>query len=71
MNQGNFLGLDQYQQILDANGNYIIQPRGLSQNYKESRVAMGYPYNWDYNMKQDFEEKNNKANQTLIRIQTA
>lgn len=71
MNQGSFLGMDQYQQILDANGDYIIQPKGLAQDYKDSRVAMGYPYNWDYNMKQDFDEKNNKSNQTLFRVQAA
>lgn len=70
MNQANYLGLDRYQEILDKNGDYIIQPRGLDQAYKNSKVAGGYPYNWDYNLQQDFEDKNNESVETLMRIQT-
>lgn len=65
-----YQGIEQYQQILDAQGNYVAQPQTLTQAFKELKVAEGYPYNWNYNLKQEYEEKNNKNNQTLLRFQT-
>ena len=71
MNSNDYSTLFQYQQILDQNGNYIAQPRSLSQAFKEQKVLEGYPYNWDYNLKQEFDNKDNETRNTAIRIQTS
>ncbi|WP_166670677.1 SusC/RagA family TonB-linked outer membrane protein [Olivibacter sp. XZL3] len=63
--------LPQHQRILDENGNYITQPATFTQSYKDELVAAGYPYDWNYNLKQEFDNKNNKNNQTLLRLQSA
>ena len=55
------LDLPRYQSILDENGNYIAQPFGYDQKTKEDLVALGYPYNWDYNLKQEYDNKDNTA----------
>ncbi|HEY8957418.1 MAG TPA: SusC/RagA family TonB-linked outer membrane protein [Chitinophaga sp.] len=57
-----------YQQLLDANGNYLPQPRTFYQADKDALVAAGYPYNWDYNLVQEFR---NHDNQTRSRNITA
>jgi len=46
-----------YQRILDDNGNYVSQPRGIYQADKDAWVKKGY-YNWDYNLKQEFDNNN-------------
>ena len=50
-----------YQQMLGANGEYIIQPQTFYQQDKEALVTAGYPYNWDYNLVQESRNKNNRA----------
>ncbi|WP_321299020.1 SusC/RagA family TonB-linked outer membrane protein [Marinifilum fragile] len=62
------LGAPQYQTILDANGNYVPQPRSYYQPTKESLVAQGYPYSWDYNLYQEFQNKDNTIQQKDIRM---
>ena len=64
-------GLDQYQRILDDQGNFIPQPRTFYQPFKESLVAQGYPYNWDYNAKQEFDNKDNSNKTSELRLQTS
>ncbi len=49
----------QYQKILDENGNYVNQPKGYYQDFKENLVDQGYPYDWDYNLKREFDNKDN------------
>ncbi|GAA3604413.1 SusC/RagA family TonB-linked outer membrane protein [Flavivirga amylovorans] len=64
--------LDQYQNIIDENGNYLAQPRGFYEEFKEERsVENGYPYNWDYNLLQELENKNNRSTNSQIRLQGA
>lgn len=58
-----------YQRILDDNGNYVTQPFSYDQSYKEQLVADGYPYNWDYNLKQERDNRNNQIKQNLLRLQ--
>lgn len=50
-----------YQQLLDAKGNYINQPQTFYQADKDKLVAAGYPYNWNYNMVQEFRNKNDRT----------
>ncbi|WP_331967180.1 SusC/RagA family TonB-linked outer membrane protein [Chitinophaga sp.] len=50
-----------YQQLLDGNGNYIPQPQSFYQADKEALVKAGYPYNWDYNLVQEFRNHNNRT----------
>ncbi|WP_157961171.1 SusC/RagA family TonB-linked outer membrane protein [Lutibacter citreus] len=71
MTSSDYSTLFQYQSILDDQGNYIPQPRGISQDFKDLKVAEGYPYNWDYNLQQEFDNKNNESRTTLMRIQTS
>ncbi|WP_405291786.1 SusC/RagA family TonB-linked outer membrane protein [Algibacter sp. Ld11] len=72
MSLGNAQGLDQYQNILGENGEYLVQPQGFYEEFKDERsVENGYPYNWDYNLKQELENKNNKITNSRIRLQTA
>lgn len=63
-------GLDQYQNIIDGNGNYLAQPQNFSEDFKAQRsVENGYPYNWDYNLLQELENKNNRSTNSQIRLQ--
>lgn len=72
MSLSNAQGLDQYQNIIDENGNYLAQPQGFYQEFKDARsIENGYPYNWDYNLLQEFENKNNKTTFSQIRLQAA
>ncbi|WP_167016728.1 SusC/RagA family TonB-linked outer membrane protein [Chitinophaga sp. Cy-1792] len=48
-----------YQQLQDANGNYIPQPRTFYQADKDALYKSGYPYNWNYNLLQEFRNNNN------------
>jgi TonB-linked SusC/RagA family outer membrane protein len=50
-----------YQQLLDKQGNYIPQPRSFYQADKDALVKAGYPYNWDYNLVQEFRNNNNRT----------
>ncbi|MDQ0106891.1 TonB-linked SusC/RagA family outer membrane protein [Chitinophaga terrae (ex Kim and Jung 2007)] len=50
-----------YQQLLDANGNYVPQPRTFYQADKDALYQSGYPYNWNYNLLQEFRNTNNKT----------
>jgi TonB-linked SusC/RagA family outer membrane protein len=50
-----------YQQILGADGSYIPQPNLFYQGDKDALVAAGYPYNWNYNLMQEFRNKANKT----------
>ncbi|MBI9057212.1 MAG: SusC/RagA family TonB-linked outer membrane protein [Labilibaculum sp.] len=65
---GSLASVPQYQTILDANGNYVPQPYSYYQPTKESLVAQGYPYNWDYNLYQEYENKDNSTKNTDLRM---
>ena len=68
----NAQSLDQYQNILGSDGEYLSQPQGFYDEFKEIRsVENGYPYNWDYNLMQEFENKNNRDVNSQIRLQAA
>ncbi|GAA4234641.1 SusC/RagA family TonB-linked outer membrane protein [Postechiella marina] len=68
----NAIGLDQYQNIIDSNGERLTQSQGFYQEFKDARsVENGYPYNWDYNLLQEFENKNNSSKSSQIRLQAA
>jgi TonB-linked SusC/RagA family outer membrane protein len=55
-----------YQPLLDNNGNYIPQSQSFYQADKEALVKAGYPYNWDYNMVQEFRNHNNRTQSRSI-----
>jgi TonB-linked SusC/RagA family outer membrane protein len=57
-----------YQQILDKNGGYVVQPQTFYQLDKQAYVNAGYPYNWDYNLMQEFDNKNNTVKTTNINV---
>jgi TonB-linked SusC/RagA family outer membrane protein len=57
-----------YQQILNANGGYIAQPQTFYQGDKQAYVNSGYPYNWDYNLMQEFNNKNNTVKTSNINV---
>ncbi|MDE5421960.1 SusC/RagA family TonB-linked outer membrane protein [Ancylomarina sp. DW003] len=65
---GSLSGVPQYQTILGADGNYIPQPQSYYQPTKEALVAQGYPYNWDYNLYQEYENKDNSRKNTDLRM---
>ncbi|OEK08956.1 hypothetical protein A8C32_13685 [Flavivirga aquatica] len=70
LNLNDAQSLDQYQNIIDENGNYLAQPREFYEEFKEDRsVENGYPYNWDYNLLQELENKNNRDTNSQIRLQ--
>ncbi|HWW40704.1 SusC/RagA family TonB-linked outer membrane protein [Pedobacter sp.] len=48
-----------YQRILDSNGGYVPQPQTFYQADKDAYVKAGYPYNWNYNLMQEFNNKDN------------
>jgi TonB-linked SusC/RagA family outer membrane protein len=50
-----------YQQIVANDGTYIPQPQTFYQADKDALVAGGYPYNWNYNLMQEFNNKENKV----------
>lgn len=50
-----------YQRIIGDDGSYIPQPRQFFQADKDALVAKGYPYNWNYNLMQEFSNKANKS----------
>jgi TonB-linked SusC/RagA family outer membrane protein len=58
----------QYQTILDEKGSYVAQPQSYYQSTKESLVAKGYPYSWDYNLKQEYDNKDNKSVNTDMKM---
>ncbi|TRX71431.1 SusC/RagA family TonB-linked outer membrane protein [Carboxylicivirga sp. M1479] len=59
-----------YQQILDEDGNYIPQPWTYSQEGKDAHAAVNnVPYDWTYNMYQEFENKNNATKNIDLRLQ--
>lgn len=65
--------LSQYERILDENGNYLPTTR-FGDIYKPIRdefVAQGWPYPWDFNLKQEYDNKNDRTNQVQLRAQTA
>lgn len=55
-----------YQTIVDANGNYVPQPQTFYQSDKDSLVKAGLPYNWDYNMLQDYRNNNNVTKNNYV-----
>ncbi|MCG8410039.1 MAG: SusC/RagA family TonB-linked outer membrane protein [Bacteroidales bacterium] len=55
------LELPRYQRIIDSEGGYVTQPKGYSQADKDRLIAAGAPYNWDYNLKKEFDNKNNNS----------
>ncbi|MBO9634480.1 MAG: SusC/RagA family TonB-linked outer membrane protein [Chitinophagaceae bacterium] len=50
-----------YQRILGNDGSYIPQPMTFYQADKEALVAKGYPYNWNYNLMQEFRNRSNRS----------
>ncbi|MCZ4695602.1 SusC/RagA family TonB-linked outer membrane protein [Ancylomarina euxinus] len=65
---GSLGSVSQYQTILDANGDYVPQPQSYYQPTKEALVAQGYPYNWDYNLYQEYQNKDNSIKNTDLRM---
>ena len=61
LSYSNLASLYPYQQIIDANGDYIDQPRSFYYADKEGFVSQVYPYKWNYNLMQEYENKNNKS----------
>jgi TonB-dependent starch-binding outer membrane protein SusC len=59
--------LPQFQRILDENGNYVNQPQGYYSPFKDELVAQGYPYRWDYNLMEEFRNRNNAHKGNHIR----
>ncbi|SMC86897.1 SusC/RagA family TonB-linked outer membrane protein [Pedobacter africanus] len=49
-----------YQRIVGDNGVYLPQPQTFYQGDKDALVASGYPYNWNYNLMQEYNNKDNK-----------
>lgn len=62
------VSIPQYQTIVDENGRYVPQPKSYYQSTKESLVARGFPYNWDYNLKREYDNKNNKTVNTDLKL---
>ncbi|WP_195715304.1 SusC/RagA family TonB-linked outer membrane protein [Ancylomarina sp. 16SWW S1-10-2] len=62
--------LPQYQEILDANGDYIAQPYGYDQESKDIQAANNnVPYDWTYNAYQEFENQDNSRKDIDLRMQ--
>ncbi|CAD0005248.1 SusC/RagA family TonB-linked outer membrane protein [Flavobacterium chungangense] len=61
-----YSNLFQYQDIVGSNGEYLPQRYG----FYNATIAANYPYSWDYNLKQEFDNKNNDTKTTLLRLQT-
>lgn len=62
--------LPQYQEILDANGDYVAQPYGYDQASKDIHAANNnVPYDWTYNAYQEFENKDNSRKDIDLRMQ--
>jgi TonB-linked SusC/RagA family outer membrane protein len=57
-----------YQRILDKDGNYIAQANGYAQEAKDFYVDSGWPYNWDYNIYQEFENRDNTTQRVDLRM---
>lgn len=55
-----------YQRIVGDNGAYLPQPQTFYQGDKDALAASGYPYNWNYNMMQEFNNKDNKLTGTSL-----
>ena len=65
-------GIPMYQRILDADGNYIDMPNGFHQDSKEIEMAKGiYPYDWEYNFKREFDNMDNRSEQTNLDLQAS
>ncbi|WP_157471367.1 TonB-dependent receptor [Marinifilum fragile] len=60
--------ISQYQSILDENGNYIPQSHFYDQGTKDYAASLGYPYNWDYNIKQEFDNKDNSIDKKDVKL---
>lgn len=60
--------IPQYQTIVDKDGRYVPQPRSYYQKTKDDLVAKGYPYNWDYNLKQEYDNSNKKTINTDLKM---
>ena len=57
--------------ILDDNGNYVPMVSGANPNASQDALALGYPYPWTFNLKQEFDNLNSHSNETDLRIQAA
>lgn len=66
MSLADLSSLAPYQRIQDDNGNYVPQPRTFYQADKDALLASGYPYNWDYNLKQEFDNKDNAVSSKYL-----
>lgn len=55
-----------YHRILDDNGEYLSQPQTFYEADKITLEENGYPYSWSYNLMQEYENKNNKSNNSTI-----
>ena len=61
--------IPQYQTIIGDNGEYINQPLGYYSETKDNLVAQGYPYDWDYNLKREFDNMNNSSKFVDLKMQ--
>ncbi|MFB9076133.1 SusC/RagA family TonB-linked outer membrane protein [Flavobacterium procerum] len=66
MSFSDYSNLFQYQDIVGSNGEYLPQRYG----FYNAATAANYPYTWDYNLKQEYDSKNNNTKTTLLRLQT-
>ncbi|RZT96426.1 TonB-linked SusC/RagA family outer membrane protein [Ancylomarina subtilis] len=64
--------IPQYQQILDENGDYINQAYSHNQAYVEKLVLeKNLPYDWNYNLKREFDNKDNVTNNLDLKLRAA
>lgn len=63
-----YQSISQYQRILGADGGFINQPFGVSETDKANFAQTGYPYDWSYNLKQEYDNKNNRYKRKVQRI---
>ena len=57
-----------YQRILDGNGNYVSMPRIHPETIAEYDATGFFPYSWDYNIKQEFDNADNESIATNIDV---
>ncbi|MCT4599837.1 MAG: SusC/RagA family TonB-linked outer membrane protein [Marinifilaceae bacterium] len=62
------LNMTQYQQILDSKGNYVTEPRSYYQGFKDNLVAQGFPYDWNYNTKREYDNADNSSKNLDLKL---
>lgn len=62
------LNMTQYQQILDSKGNYVNEPKSYYQGFKDNLVAQGFPYDWNYNTKREYDNADNSSKNLDLKL---